>query len=81
MDVYPSLTYRDVEAALAFLEAAFGLEPVVLDEDGQPLELRDLALGERGRLTPRSSIAGAGTGRATSRAVTTFSHKTPAPPR
>ncbi len=26
MDVYPSLTYRDVEAALAFLTDAFGLE-------------------------------------------------------
>jgi uncharacterized glyoxalase superfamily protein PhnB/mannose-6-phosphate isomerase-like protein (cupin superfamily) len=33
MDVYPSLTYRDVRAALAWLEAAFGLEPVTFDED------------------------------------------------
>jgi uncharacterized glyoxalase superfamily protein PhnB len=38
MDVYPSLTYRDLDAALAFLESAFGLEPVVFekDEDGAP---------------------------------------------
>src|SRR5438876_9175691 len=27
MDVYPSLTYRDLEAALEFLEKAFGLRP------------------------------------------------------
>jgi len=32
MDVYPSLTYRDVEAALAFLTDAFGLE---IDELGR----------------------------------------------
>ena len=34
MDVYPSLTYRDVEAALAWLEAVFGLEPLIFDEEG-----------------------------------------------
>ena len=33
MDVYPSLTYRDVEAALAWLEAVFGLEPLIFDEE------------------------------------------------
>jgi hypothetical protein len=33
MDVYPCLTYRDLEAALAFLERAFGLEPEVLGSD------------------------------------------------
>ncbi len=33
MDVYPSLTYRDLEAALEFLEKAFGLEPEVLGTD------------------------------------------------
>ncbi len=27
VDIYPSLTYRDLEAALEFLEKAFGLEP------------------------------------------------------
>ncbi len=32
MDVYPSLTYRDVEAALAFLTEAFGLQ---VDEVGR----------------------------------------------
>jgi len=35
MDVYPSLTYRDLEAALEFLENAFGLEPEVLGTDEQ----------------------------------------------
>jgi len=35
MDVYPSLTYRDLEAALEFLEQAFGLEPQVLGTDEQ----------------------------------------------
>jgi uncharacterized glyoxalase superfamily protein PhnB len=35
MDVYPSLTYRDLEAALEFLEKAFGLEPEVLGTDEQ----------------------------------------------
>ncbi len=35
MDVYPSLTYRDLEAALEFLERAFGLEPEVLGTDEQ----------------------------------------------
>jgi uncharacterized glyoxalase superfamily protein PhnB len=29
VDVYPSLTYRDVEAALGYLEAALGFEPVI----------------------------------------------------
>jgi len=33
MDVYPSLTYRDLEAALEFLEKAFGLVPEVLGTD------------------------------------------------
>jgi hypothetical protein len=32
MDVYPALTYRDVDAALAFLTVAFGLE---IDELGR----------------------------------------------
>ena len=27
VDVYPALTYRDVKAALTWLETAFGLEP------------------------------------------------------
>jgi uncharacterized glyoxalase superfamily protein PhnB len=36
MDVYPSLTYRDLGAALEFLERAFGLEAgeVVSDDRG-----------------------------------------------
>ena len=34
MDVYPALTYRDVKAALAWLETAFGLEPRIFDADG-----------------------------------------------
>jgi len=36
MDVYPSLTYRDLEAALDFLEKGFGLQPedVGTDEHG-----------------------------------------------
>jgi len=33
MDVYPSLTYQDLEAALAFLQRGFGLEPVILGTD------------------------------------------------
>jgi uncharacterized glyoxalase superfamily protein PhnB len=33
MDVYPTLTYRDVDAALAFLTVAFGLEIDELDRD------------------------------------------------
>jgi hypothetical protein len=37
VDVYPSLTYRDLEAALDFLQGAFGLEPEDLgrDENGR----------------------------------------------
>jgi uncharacterized glyoxalase superfamily protein PhnB len=34
VDVYPSLTYRDVETALEWLETAFGLEPLIFDEAG-----------------------------------------------
>jgi uncharacterized glyoxalase superfamily protein PhnB len=34
VDVHPSLTYRDVEAALEWLETAFGLEPLIFDEAG-----------------------------------------------
>jgi uncharacterized glyoxalase superfamily protein PhnB len=36
VDVYPSLTYRDVEAAIAFLERALGLAPedIIRDEQG-----------------------------------------------
>jgi uncharacterized glyoxalase superfamily protein PhnB len=33
VDVYPSLTYQDVEAALDFLEKGFGLNPEVLGTD------------------------------------------------
>ena len=33
MNVYPSLTYRDLAAALDFLEKAFGFEPEVLGTD------------------------------------------------
>ena len=33
VDIYPSLTYRDLEAALEFLEKAFGLEPEELGTD------------------------------------------------
>lgn len=32
MNAYPSLTYRDVEAALECLAAAFGLERVIFDD-------------------------------------------------
>lgn len=46
MDVYPSLTYRDVEAALEFLETAFGLEPVSFDEEGAE-EIRFAAVRHR----------------------------------
>jgi uncharacterized glyoxalase superfamily protein PhnB len=35
MDVYPSLTYRDVEAALEFLERAFGFDPEDVGRDNQ----------------------------------------------
>jgi uncharacterized glyoxalase superfamily protein PhnB len=35
VDVYPSLTYRDLEAALGFLERAFGLEPEDVETDEQ----------------------------------------------
>lgn len=36
MDVYPSLTYHDVDAALEFLTTAFGLETISAwrDDDG-----------------------------------------------
>jgi uncharacterized glyoxalase superfamily protein PhnB len=34
MDVYPSLTYRDVEAALEFLQRAFGFEAEEMGRDG-----------------------------------------------
>jgi uncharacterized glyoxalase superfamily protein PhnB len=34
MDVYPALTYRDVAAALEWLEESFGLQPLAFDEDG-----------------------------------------------
>jgi uncharacterized glyoxalase superfamily protein PhnB len=33
MDVYPALTYRDVEAALVFLTTAFGLQVDELEHD------------------------------------------------
>jgi len=33
MDVYPSLTYRDVTAALSWVAAAFGLQPRIYDVD------------------------------------------------
>lgn len=49
MDIYPSLTYRDVGAALTFLTGAFGLE---VDELGR---------GASGAV--RSAILRAGTGR------------------
>ena len=47
MDIYPSLTYRDVEAALDQLEAAFGFERVVYErgEDGR-IELAAVTHGE-----------------------------------
>jgi uncharacterized glyoxalase superfamily protein PhnB len=35
MDVYPSLTYRDVRTALAFLERAFGFETEDAGRDQQ----------------------------------------------
>jgi len=34
VDVYLGLTYRDVKAALAWLERAFGLEPRIVAEGG-----------------------------------------------
>ena len=34
VDVYPALTYRDVRAALEWLETAFGLEPTLPGDDG-----------------------------------------------
>lgn len=37
MDVYPSLTYRDLRAAIDQLQDAFGLEPVVLEADGEEI--------------------------------------------
>lgn len=33
MDIYPSLTYRDVEAALAFLAETFGMQVDEVDRD------------------------------------------------
>ena len=31
MDVYPSLTYRDVQAGLDYLQGAFGFEALIFD--------------------------------------------------
>ena len=47
MDIYPCLTYRDVEAALDQLEAAFGLASVVYErgEDGR-VELAAVTHGQ-----------------------------------
>jgi uncharacterized glyoxalase superfamily protein PhnB len=47
MDIYPSLTYRDVEAALDQLEAAFGFARVVYErgEDGR-IELAAVTHGQ-----------------------------------
>jgi hypothetical protein len=45
MDVYLALTYRDVDAALAFLTLAFGLEIDELDRD----DMGRGAVGERAR--------------------------------
>lgn len=47
MDVYPSLTYRDVPAALAWLERSFGLEPVVMGPRSGDDGLRFSAVGSR----------------------------------
>jgi hypothetical protein len=47
VDVYPSLTYGDVEAALEWLETAFGPEPLIFDEAGAE-RVRFAAVG-RGR--------------------------------
>jgi uncharacterized glyoxalase superfamily protein PhnB len=44
VDVYPSLTYRDVPAALAWLERSFGLEPVVMGPRGGGGEVRFAAV-------------------------------------
>lgn len=43
MDVYPSLTYRDLKAAIDQLQEAFGLEPVIFETDGE--EIRMAAVG------------------------------------
>jgi uncharacterized glyoxalase superfamily protein PhnB/general stress protein 26 len=47
MDVYPSLTYRDVDAALAQLESAFGLEPLI-QERGDDGKVRTAAVRHGG---------------------------------
>ena len=47
MDIYPSLTYRDIEAALDQLETAFGLERVIMDA-GDGGRIRAAAVRHRG---------------------------------
>lgn len=47
MDVYPSLTYRDVDTALEFLIAAFGLETASVGrDDNGTVRWAELAHGE-----------------------------------
>jgi len=35
VNVYPALTYRDVKAALHWVEKAFGLQPRVFEVEGE----------------------------------------------
>lgn len=47
MDIYPSLTYRDVEAALTFLTEAFGLEiDDIVRDDAGAVRAASLRVGE-----------------------------------
>jgi uncharacterized glyoxalase superfamily protein PhnB len=48
MDVYPALTYRDVEAALAFLSGAFGMTISDVDRD------------ESGAIRAATAVSGSG---------------------
>ena len=45
MDVYPSLTYRNVKAALHELQEAFGLEPVIFDAEGEEIRAAAVKYG------------------------------------
>ena len=46
MSVYPVLRYRDVGAAIDFLQNAFGFRPVQVDEEGGTIVHAELAYGD-----------------------------------
>ena len=83
MDIYPSLTYRDLETALQDLAAAFGLETKVEARDGAVIRLATLTYGEGAILVQPElpdELHGAHAGRAwTSCESTTRMHITHVP--